>query len=149
MELYEPLYSVRHRTNIMARSIGFLGMFLVVLAIVVGAKGTDDLFDAGVFLVIGLSLFFAHWFLAPRHYNVYDDQLIISYGSPRKKVIFFEEITDLEVIRHRFGAEIKVLRGAGRRPVHLQPWHPRLLHESLEENLRRFHGAETEEGPTL
>jgi len=146
MELYEPLYSVRHRTNIITRSMGFLGMFLVVLAIVVGAKGTDDVFDAGVILVIGLALFFSHWFLAPRHYNVYDDQLIISYGSPRKTAIPFEEITGIEVIRHRFGAELKVLRSAGR-AVRIQPWHPRLLHESLEENLRRFQRAESEEEP--
>ena len=147
LELAQPLLSERHRSAIMTRTIGFIGWFIIVLAFIVGASDAQAWWeDALPLLGIGAVFAGAHWFLAPRRYNVYEEQLVIAYGKPRERVIPFDEISQLQVIRHLLGGEIRIHRTSGR-AVSIQPWHPQRFLEAMEQALNRYRGVEPESEP--
>ena len=133
-------YKLRHRTNVITTSIGVLGILLVVLAVFVTAKGANTISDGAMLSGLGVILFLSYWFLAPRSYEVLNDQLIINYGKPRKKIVHFEDVTKLDVHRHSLGAEIKISRRTGS-TIYLHPWSTRQLHEILQKNISVFRGS--------
>ncbi len=134
------LHSERHRTNFLTNLLGYMGWFMVIIAIPIGATGTGRWIDVPILLAFGFALAGSHWFLAPKRYNVFDKELVIAYGRPRQKVIAFDDIEELEVRRHALGAEIRVHRRAAK-SFSLQPWNPRRFHESLQDALNRHRGA--------
>lgn len=147
LELAQPLLSERHRSTIMTRLIGFIGWLMIVLAIIVGFKSAAAWReDALPLLGIGAAFAVSHWFLAPRRYNVYEEQLVIAYGKPRQRVIPFDEISELQVIRHLLGGEIRVHRTSGR-AVSIQPWHPRRFLDAIEQAMNQYRGVEPESEP--
>ena len=141
MDLLEPLHSERHRSAILTRTVNLIAWLLITFAFLVGGRSTDGWVDAWPLLVIGLGLAGTHWFLAPRRYNIFEEHLVITYGKPRQRIISFDEMSDINIVRHPLGAELRIQRTNGR-PVTIQPWNPRRFHEQLEEALNKFRGIE-------
>ena len=141
-----PLHSEPHRTNFLTRGIGYMGWFMIVVAIVVGGTDPGAWIDISVLLVVGIALAGFQWFMAPRRYKIFEKELVITYGKPRQRIIPFDDISDVEVKRHALGAEIRIHRSTDK-AVSLHPWDPRRFHENLESALNRYRGVTPEEQP--
>ena len=115
---------------------------MLIVAIPVRFLGSGTWIDTLALLALGSILAGIHWFIAPRHYNVFDKELTISYGRPREKVIPFNDISELEVKKHPLGTDIRIRLHVGK-TLSLQPLGPRQFHESLESALARHRGMDS------
>ena len=138
MELDSLLLSERHRSTIITRTIGFIGWFIIIISIIVGANDAQAWWpDSLLLLAIGALFVGSHWFFVPRRYNVYEAQLITLYGKPRQHVIPFVAISHIQVIRHILGGEIRIHITTGRAGS-IQPWYPQRFLERMEQAMKRF-----------
>ena len=142
VEHIESSYKSGHRTNGITAVIGVLGILLIVLAILVTAKGANNISDGIVFSGIGMILVLGYWFFVPRSYEVLKDQLIINYGIPRAKVVLFEDITKIDVHRHKLGAEIKISKRYGSE-IYIHPLSIEQFQEVLQRNISQFRSSTT------
>lgn len=141
-----PLHSEPHRTNFLTRGIGYMGWIMAILSFFLLVPGDPDPASFAVFFPTGVILAAVHWFMAPRRYNIFEKELVITYGKPRQRIIPFDDISDVEVKRHALGAEIRIHRSTDK-AVSLHPWNPRRFHENLETALNRFRGVAPEDQP--
>ena len=137
MENPSFLHSEPHRTSTLTRIIGYMGLGLILLAIVLGGLDPKAWIDVSVLIVLGLVLFGLYWLTAPRHYKLYDKELVITYGKPRQNVIGLDKVSEIEVRRHALGAEIKI-HCADNKSVTLYPLNPRRLHEHLQTAFKKY-----------
>ena len=142
MKHIESSYKSGHRTNAITSVIGVLGILLVVLAILVTAKGANTISDGIVFSGIGMILVLGYWFLVPRSYQVLTDQLIINYGIPRAKVVMFEDITKIDIHKHKLGAEIRISKRYGSE-IYIHPLSIEQFQEVLQRNISQFRSSTT------
>ena len=147
------IYSAQHRTTFLSHFMWFLGLLLVLVALLnvaVGSFGTGSwsnrLVDGGVLLVIGALLSGGHWLLTPRRYEIYDDAVVVAYGRPRVKVVVYEEISEIEVATHALGTELRLHLTRGG-VVRLYPLGPREFHENLERAWKPHRGILTSYWP--
>ena len=143
----ELLYSEQHRSTFLSNFLWYLGLGLVVVAVLSVAFGSfgmsswgNRFFDGAVLLGLGALLAGGHWLFAPRRYEVYEGGLVVVYGRPRLRLVRYPEISDIEVVKHPLGTELRIHLGQGG-VVRLYPLHPREFHENLEAAWRRNQGA--------
>ena len=148
MNLDQPIFSERHRSSLLTRTLSIIGWVIMALAIFVGGSNADAWWpDSLILLALGAVLVASHWFLAPRHYDIYDERLVITYGRPRKRTIPFDEISELQVVSHPLGTEIRIKR-TRRWSLTIQPWQPKQYHARLEAAFNRFQAVKWRDQPT-
>ena len=48
------------------------------------------------------------WFTSPRKYSVYKNALVVGYGQPRVKVVYFNQVDEVELLSLPLGDRIRV-----------------------------------------
>ncbi len=117
----EPRHIDRHVTPLNLTLMFSMGVAVVGLL-------TDPLLT-----VIGLAVGAFSWLTTPNQYVLFADRLVIFYGKPRSRHVFYHEINGMEVMRYSFGNRLWVRLNSGKRFV-VQP-------KSLEEFQTKFEGA--------
>jgi hypothetical protein len=97
-----------------------------------------------IFAGIGVGAY--SWFTNPRQYRIYEDALVIIYGSPRTKVMLFSEISHLEMRQLAIPDRLRVWPVRGRRVV-LMARDPEAFHEQLQKALDEFRQRHPEYAP--
>ena len=140
----ELIYSEQHRSTFLSNFLWYLGLLLVVAAVLSLAFGSGSWasrsFDVVVLLGLGALLAGGHWLLTPRRYEVYEGALAVVYGRPRVRVVRYPEISNIEVRSHALGTELRIHLTQGG-VLGLYPLHPRQFHENLESTWRRNWGV--------
>ena len=139
MAQYEPLHWDRHRSSFNFTLILSLGIA------VVGVATTEPLL-----IVVGLAVAAFSWFTTPSQYMIYNDRLVIAYGRPRVRHVFFDQIDQVELLTIALGTRLRVSIKGGR-PMFIQPRDPDEFQTRFQgalESFRREHpdGSEAQEG---
>ena len=112
----------------------------LVLAIGVAVVGY---FIEPTIVVIGLAFAAFAWFTTPSIYSIYPDHLVIAYGRPRVRKVFFHNIDQVQPIMLPFGSRLIVsLRRGGRlmmQPRDVEGFSTQ-FHTALE-SFRSVHGG--------
>ena len=97
--------------------------------------------DGGVVLILGLVVAAYSWLTTPKHYMIFSGYMVIMFGTPRKRIIPFHQISHVEFLSlPSIGDRLRV-RMANGRSLMLQPRDSETFHDRLEEALSSFHGA--------
>ena len=121
MQQYEPLHADRHGSAFNVTLIIGLGVAVV------------GLFSALVlWVILGLALAGFGWLTTPSQYMIFNDRLVIAYGRPRVRHIFFRDVDNVDP-RLAIGKRLMVRLRQGR-PLILQP-------RDVEEFKNKFEGA--------
>ena len=122
----------------------YLGLLLAAAAVLSLAFGSASIasrtFDVVVLLGLGAGLAGGHWFLAARRYEIYEEGVAVVFGKPRVRMVRYPEISDIEVIKHALGTELRLVLAQGG-VVRIYPLHPREFHENLERAWLRGRGG--------
>lgn len=127
-QLNQPMHRDRNRSPF---------NFALVLALAVAIYGVVTLPGGLLALVVGVGMAAYNWFTTPRHYEIYQDALVIAYGVPRVRAIRFGDIATLEVLSLIIGARLRV-HLVNRRRLILQMRDPQTFHDRLQEALSNF-----------
>ena len=122
MQQYEPIHADRHRSAFNISLI--LGLVLAVIGVVV---------QAPIWVVVGLGMAAWSWFTTPSQYVLFADRLMIAYGKPRVRHVFFEQVGEVGLISLPMGNRLRVRLTTGRM-LFIQP-------KDGEEFGRRFQTA--------
>ena len=132
MEQSELLHADRHGTSF---------NFTLILAVIVAVVG---LFMDPIVVIIGLAVAAFSWFTTPSRYMIFNDRLVIAYGKPRLRHVFFQQVDQLELLRLAIGSRLRVHLSNGRslfiQPRDAEEFQSRF--QSALESYRRDHGGE-------
>jgi len=95
-------------------------------------------------VLLGLAVAAYAWLTSPRQYQIYQNAVIIVYGTPRKKAIMFSDISHLEVLSLPVGERLRVRLINGRREM-LSARNPVTFRQRLDEALDKFQGGQPKE----
>ena len=106
MQQYEsPIHFDRHGASMN------LNLFLALGVAAIGIL----LIQEAVIVVVGLSFAAFAWLTTPSMYSIYSNHLVIAYGRPRVRNVFFQNIEEIVPIQLPFGSRLVVrLRRGGR-----------------------------------
>ena len=126
MEQYEPLHADKHRSTF---------NFTLAVSLCAVAIGLYELSQDGIgfLLIIGLTFAAFSWLTTPGWYMIYSDRLVIAYGKPRVRHVYFRQIDRVELITLPFGNRLLVRLRNSRR-ILIQP-------KDVEEFQSKFRGA--------
>ena len=110
MQQYEPLHAARHGSSFNLTLALALGVTVVGLLVM-----QDPLV-----VIIGLAFAAFSWFTTPSQYMIFNDRLVIVYGRPRMRHVFFREIGQVDLLKVGFGDRLLIRLRSGRRYL-LQP----------------------------
>ena len=131
----DPLYSGQHRSTFLSSLMWYLGLLLVIAAVLSLAFSSLSIatrfFDVLVLFGLGALLAGSHWLMTPRRYEVYEGELVVVYGRPRVKAVPYSQVGEIEVKSHALGTELRLLLVGGGM-VRLHPLNPKEFHENLE-----------------
>ena len=125
----QPLHSDKHRLPV---------NITLIFALAVAAFGLVR--RDPITLIVGLGVAIFTWFTSPREYQIYQDALVILYGRPRVKVIYFNQIAQLDMLRLVIGERLRVMLRNGRREM-VQARDPQTFHDRLQGALDDFRRA--------
>lgn len=135
----QPIHWDKHRrpinlTLLLALGVAFLGLLSFM-------KG-----DGSVLLIMGLAVSAYTWLTSPKHYLIFPNSLVILYGTPRRRIIPFTNISHVELLSlPPVGDRLRVVLVNGRR-VMLMATDSATFHDRLEEALDKFRGGRPAEG---
>ena len=116
----------------------------LVFALIVAAFGLYGMFSAGdngLVLALGLAVAAYSWLTTPKHYMIFPGYMVIMFGTPRRKVVHFQQISHVEFLSlPSIGDRLRV-RMVNGRSLMLQPRDSETFHDRLEEALSSFHAA--------
>ena len=104
MQRYEPLHADRHRSSFN------LSLILALAVAVVGFLTTEPLL-----ILIGMAFGAYFWLTTPSQYMIFNDRLVIAYGKPRLRHIFFQQVDGLELLKLPIGSRLMIRLNTGRR----------------------------------
>ena len=78
------------------------------------------LFQDYLVVIIGLAFAAFSWFTTPSQYMIFNDRLVIAYGRPRMRYVFFREIGQVDLLKVGLGDRLLIRLRSGRRFL-LQP----------------------------
>ena len=140
MEQSDPLHWDRHRTSF---------NLTLVLALVVTAVGI--LSGNPPVVLIGLAVAAFSWLTTPAQYLVYIDRVMIAYGKPRVRYVYFQQIRpaprpseEVQLIKLPIGSRVRVSLMQSR-PLFIQPRDPEEFQRKFQEAVdtyMREHGVE-------
>lgn len=121
----------------------------LIISLVFAVIGLVQAFGGGspFLLVVGLALAAYSWLTQPQQYLIFRDALLINYGRPRKKVIPFAEIANLETLALPIGERLRVRLVNGRREM-LSAKDSETFRARLDEALNKFHGDRPAQEPS-
>jgi hypothetical protein len=137
----QPIYWDRHRIPVNLTLLFSLG---------VAAFGLFTLLQRGDGLVLifaGIGVAAYSWFTNPRQYTIYQDALVIQYGTPRNRVIPFSNVSHLEMRQLATPDRLRVWPINGRRVV-LMARNPEAFHDQLQKALDDFRRIHPELAPS-
>ncbi len=104
-----PLHADKHRSAF---------NFTLALSVAVAVVGLFT--GSPLLVVVGLVVAAFTWLTTPAQYMIFQDRLVISYGRPRIKHIFFQQVEGAELIKFAIGNRVRIhMRSA--RPLFIQP----------------------------
>lgn len=124
------------------RPVNFL-FILAAIAAVLGLMGLQS--DRGpTLLVLGLGVGGYSWLTNARTYLIYPEHLVIAFGTPRKRIIPFTNISHVEFLSlPTLGDRVRVRLENGR-GIMLQAKDSETFYNRLDEALNNFHGPRPE-----
>ena len=128
-EQHKPLWSERHISSINLRLLLALGTVLVAL-----------LLQAWELLFIGVGFAAYAWLSTPDQYVIYSDRLIIFYGRPRTRHVFFEAIEWVDSLPIAFGSRLR-LRLNTRGRLMIQPRNLEEFKGKLQAAIQEYQGS--------
>jgi hypothetical protein len=138
----QPLYEAKHRVPVN------LTFFLALIVAGLGVWRMDPLL-----VMAGLGVAAFTWFANPRLYRVYAGALVVVYGAPRVRVIPFQKISHLDMLKLMIGDRLRVrlvdplaLRIFDRRRLILELKDPQAFHDQLQAALDEFRRTHPEAG---
>lgn len=131
----QPLHVDRHRIP-----VNITLLFAVAVAVWALFVHVYPLAIAG----LGVAVF--SWLTSPRQFLIYQDALVITYGRPRVKVIYFTQIAHLEMLNLRVPDRLRVRLRSGRREV-LMTRNPDTFRDRLQSALDEFRRTHPESVP--
>ena len=119
--------------------------FLFILAAVAAVLGLMGLRNGDPnLLILGLGVGAYSWPTNARIYLIYPEHLVIVFGSPRKRIIPFTQISHVEFLSlPTIGDRVRVRLENGR-GIMLQAKDSETFHDRLDEALNNFHGPRPE-----
>ena len=122
--------------------------FLFILAAVAAVLGLMGLVkgneNAESMLILGLGVGAYSWLTNARTYLIYPEHLVIMYGTPRRRIIPFPQISHVEFLSlPTIGDRVRVRLENGR-GIMLQAKDSETFHDRLDEALNNFHGPRPE-----
>jgi hypothetical protein len=100
-------------------------------------------------IIAGIAVGLYSWFSNPRQYRIYQDALVIIYGTPRTRTIPFSNISHLEMRQLATPDRLRVWPVQGRRVV-VMARDPEAFYDQLQkalDNFRRMHPEFAPSGP--
>ena len=91
--------------------------------------------------ILGLVVAAYSWLTTPKHYIIFPGYMVIMFGTPRKRIISFHQISHVEFLSLPSIGDRLRLRMANGRSLMLQPRDSETFHDRLEEALSSFHAA--------
>ena len=119
--------------------------FLFILAAIAAVLGLMGLRNGDPnLLILGLGVGAYSWLTNARIYLIYPEHLVIVFGSPRKRIIPFTQISHVEFLSlPTIGDRVRVRLENGR-GIMLQAKDSETFHDRLDEALNNFHGPRPE-----
>jgi hypothetical protein len=139
MHSLSPLHMEAHRTSLLTRLIGWIGWGVILISIVSAIVNPKDFVSVLGFLGAGTLLAGGQWFLAPRWYELYNDRIIVTYGRPRERIVFFHEISTVQIHRSPVSLEIRI-QLANNRMVSLTPLNPAEFEQKIMQAVTQYTG---------
>jgi hypothetical protein len=90
-----------------------------------------------ILVAAGIGVAGYSWFTNPRRYMIYQDALTLVYGTPRTRVIYFTNISRLEMRQLNTPDRLRVWLTNGRRVV-LMARDPEAFHDHLQQAIDEF-----------
>ena len=133
----QPIYWDKHRipfnlTVILALFVAVYGLYLVL-------QGAPD----PRILVVGLAVGAYSWLTSPRQYWIYPDALVVVYGKPRTRIIYFTNLSHLEMGGQSSPDRLRASLHRGRNVV-LLVRDPDAFNEQLQKALDDYRGLHLE-----
>lgn len=100
-------------------------------------------------IIAGIAVGLYSWFSNPRQYRIYQDALVIIYGTPRTRTIPFSNFSHLEMRQLATPDRLRVWPVQGRRVV-VMARDPEAFYDQLQkalDNFRRMHPEFAPSGP--
>lgn len=123
-----PIHIDRHNANFNITLI--LGVAVAVLGFLQQGEGTPLIF-------LGLAFALYAWFTTPTQYIVFQDRLVIAYGRPRLRGVYFQQIDQVESLNLPFGTRLMLRLRRGRR-IFIQPRDSEGFESQLLSALERY-----------
>ena len=123
-----PIHVERHNSNFNLTLI--LGVAVAVMGFFQGGEGT-------VLVFLGVAFALYSWFTTPTQYMVFPDRLVIAYGRPRMRGVYFQQISQVESMALPFGSRLMLRLRQGRR-IFIQPRDSQGFESQLMGALERY-----------
>jgi hypothetical protein len=98
-------------------------------------------------IIAGIAVGLYSWFSNPRQYRIYQDALVIIYGTPRTRTIPFSNISHLEMRQLATPDRLRVWPVQGRRVV-VMARDPEAFYDQLQKALDNFRSMHPELAPS-
>lgn len=119
----QPVLTDRHKTS----WFQFISPAIAAFVIISGLTRGD-----AVAIVIGIALAAFIWFTRHTRYELFDDRLVIHYGSPRRKSYPLDDFEGVQRVKPPFQGEGLLIRRKGRLRVLITPQDPEGFGQTLE-----------------
>ncbi|MBO55925.1 MAG: hypothetical protein CL886_09725 [Dehalococcoidia bacterium] len=136
----QPIYWDKHRIPVNITII--FSLVVVVFGIVQVTQGMAGNISPEILIIMGLLVGAYSWLTTPKIYAIYPDALIVAYGRPRRKVIYFNDISEVDMRQRHAPDRLRVIQSNGKR-VAIVAKDPETFHEQLESALVSFRGGQT------
>ena len=135
----QPIYWDKHRIPVNITII--FSLVVVVFGIVQLTQGMAGNISPEILIIMGLVGGAYSWLTTPKIYAIYPDALIVAYGRPRRKVIYFNNISEIDMRQRHSPDRLRVIQTNGKR-VDIVAKDPESFHDQLESALASFRGVQ-------
>jgi hypothetical protein len=133
----QALYWDKHRIPVNITII--FSLVVVGFGIVQMTQGMEGNIPPQILIILGLLVGAYSWLKTPKVYVIYPDALIITYGKPRRKVIHFSDISEIDMRQGHSPDRLRVWKSNGRRESVVAK-DPESFHEHLQQAFNAYRG---------
>ena len=109
----QPIYWDKHRIPVNITII--FSLVVVVFGIVQLTQGMAGNISPEILIIMGLLVGAYSWLTTPKIYAIYPNALIVAYGRPRRKVVYFDNISELDMRQRHSPDRLRVIQTNGKR----------------------------------
>ena len=136
----QPIYWDKHRIPVNIRIIFSLVVVVFGIVQLTQVMGPGSI-SPQVLIIMGLLVGAYSWLTTPKIYAIYPEALIVAYGRPRRKVIYFNNISEIDMRQRHSPDRLRVIQTNGKR-VAIVAKDPESFHDQLESALASFRGVQ-------